>query len=74
MNIQEVKELFEENYQVEIARDGIKKLHEHFARFDEDIIEEALICAIEQYEDAQEAFNKLGGICYNKQQQWFEEK
>ena len=66
--------LFEEHYEVRIARDGKKKIYEHFSRFDQDIIEDSLETAFYQYDDAQEAFDKIGGICYNKQQQWFEEK
>ncbi len=73
MTAKDVKTLFEEHYDIAITKDGMKKIYQHYSRFDEEIIEEALECCFEQYEDAQEAFDKLGGICFNKSVQYLEE-
>ena len=73
MTAGEVKIIFEEHYDVSIAKDGMKEIYKHYSRFDENIIEEALECCFEQYEDAQEAFEKLGGVCYNKSVQYLED-
>ena len=74
MTLEHIKMLFEEHYNVGISKDGIKKLHQHFSRFDDDIIEDALQCCFDQYEDAHEAFDKLGGICHNKSVEYLEDQ
>ena len=73
MTAKQLKDAFEEHYEVGVTRDGMKKIYQHYSIFDEDIIEEAYECCIEQYEDAQEAFDKLGGICHNKSVQYLED-
>jgi len=66
MTAEELKECFEEHFECEVTGDGMKKIYQHYSRFDENIIQEAYEACMEQYEDAQEAFDKLGGICHNK--------
>ncbi len=66
MTAETLKECFEEHFECKINDCGMKKIHEHYSIFDEDIIQEAFEICMEQYEDAQEAFDKLGGICHNK--------
>ena len=73
MTAKELKDAFEEHYEVTITKDGMKKIYLHYSQFDEDIIEESLECCFEQYEDAQEAFEKIGGICFNKSVKYLEE-
>ena len=68
----ELKECFEEHYDVSITTDGLKKIYEHYSLFDENIIDDAYECCVEQYDDADEAFEKLGGICHNKSVQYLE--
>jgi len=72
MTAKEVKILFEDHYGVTLTEDGLKKIYEHFSLFDENIIEESLECCFIQYEDANESFEKLGGICHSKSVQYIE--
>ncbi len=65
MKMTEFIETFEFEYDVEINKSGVRKLHKLYSRFEEEIICEALGAAMEQYEDAEDAFDKIGGICYN---------
>ncbi len=66
MTAEELKDCFEERYSCEITDDGMKKIYQHYSKFDKDIIQESFEICIEQYDDAEEAFDKLGGICHNK--------
>jgi len=74
MTANELKIVFEEHYEVSVSKDGMRKIYQHYSRFDEDIIEDSLECCFEQYEDPYEAFEKLGGICHNKSVQYLEDE
>ncbi len=73
MTTKQLHNAFQDHYEIAITKDGTKAIYKLYSRFDEDVIEEALECCFEQYEDAQEAFDKLGGICFNKSVQYLEE-
>ncbi len=72
MTPEDFKFLFEQHYDVSITKPGMKVIYKLYSRFDADIIDEAFDCCTEQYYDGEEAFEKLGGICYNKSTQYVE--
>jgi len=48
----------------------MKKIYQHYSKFDEEVIQQSFEACMEQYDDANEAFDKLGGICHNKSSEY----
>lgn len=57
---------FEEAYEVELSDAAKKKLIDWLITYGADELEKSLSIAIEKYDDALDAFYKIGGILYNR--------
>lgn len=71
----EIVEMFEGNYEVKLNDRGIIKIADWIKEYSSDEVETAIDIALMQYDDAVEAFLKLGGILYKRRearQKYFE--
>ena len=71
----EIAEIFEDNYEVKLNDQGLIKIATWIAEYSLDEVETAIDIALMQYDDAVEAFLKLGGILYKRRearQKYFE--
>lgn len=71
----EIAEIFEDNYDVKLNDQGLIKIATWITEYSLDEVETAIDIALMQYDDAIEAFLKLGGILYKRRearQKYFE--
>ena len=71
----EIAEIFEDNYEVKLNDQGLIKIATWIKEYSLDEVETAIDIALMQYDDAVEAFLKLGGILYKRRearQKYFE--
>jgi hypothetical protein len=71
----EIAEIFEDNYDVKLNDRGLVKIASWITEYSLDEVETAIDIALMQYDDAVEAFSKLGGILYKRRearQKYFE--
>lgn len=71
----EIAEMFEDNYEVKLKDQGLIKIATWITEYSLDEVETAIDIALMQYDDAIEAFLKLGGILYKRRearQKYFE--
>ncbi len=73
MNTQEFKATFEDHYVGKITKDGMKQIYSIYSKYEESVITTALKCCFDQYTDAQDALDKISGICHNKTTRYWEE-
>lgn len=64
----EIAEMFEDNYEVKLNDQGLIKIATWITEYSLDEVETAIDIALMQYDDAVEAFLKLGGILYKRRE------